>query len=527
MKVRGIWQEVLEPTPKADSGESVSFKQIVPDSRFQAQLKRHDHHSLELNSSMKLEGSTTQGELRLYMFFPQTFQLPSNKKEDVIGDFHSRARLASPRDMDLDTEEFGRELEILRDLIDQDTVGENQERIFQHIRHLGAVCGEYIKTHKSRQKRELTLMFSKANAGPVDLDEGLAKLCFETERLARAVESLRELLANELLRTMPVAKLLSQYVNQIFLDYLGSIKGQLDQAERQKAAQSRVASWVRFERMLDQLREREFNRLRIKNDPRTILEDEVEREMMVFKLSQMKKFFQSEMFVEVSAQQALKKYSEPIAAGAAAFAALWAAVFENLGSSGFSQVGFKGVFVICLSIAVYALKDRLKDRFRAVFLKKMGGYLPDVERDLKAQGKKFGEMKEWIFIKSSNQVDSEIRNFRQSACISDAEKYLPEHVLYYRRLFNVERPQGSSQDQLALMDVTRINVQRFLRHMDDAFKTVRLLDENGNFARVSSHRIYPVYVTLESCLDQVCQRQLYRVVMDKNGIVRVEALHRP
>jgi hypothetical protein len=275
---------------------------------------------------------------------------------------------------------------------------------------------------------------------------------------------------------------------------------------------------------IDQVREKEFKRVAEKNNPSQMIEDEMEREMMVLKLSQMKKFFQSEMFVEVNQLEAIKRLNEPIAAGAAAFAALWAAVFESFSNPRLSGFGFKGIFVICLSIALYALKDRLKDRFRSVFIKKIGGYLPDVERDLKAQGSKFGNIKEWLCIKNSQSVDEEILSLRHAAGMTEAEKYLPEDVVHYKRLFDVSFPIKTEQSRWALRDVTRINVQRFLKHMDDAFKSVRLLDAEGQFTNVKSHRVYHFYVCVSSKLGAQTKRELYRVVMDKNGIDRVESI---
>ena len=84
----------------------------------------------------------------------------------------------------------------------------------------------------------------------------------------------------------------------------------------------------------------------------------------------------------------------------------------------------------------------------------------------------------------------------------------------------------------AVHENLRINLARYLKHMDDPYKDLAELDAWGAIKKSKSRRVYHFYVCVNlkysstkahhSSAPVHEQLVISRVVMDKNGVVRVE-----
>src|SRR5690606_33128615 len=119
---------------------------------------------------------------------------------------------------------------------------------------------------------------------------------------------------------------------------------------------------------------------------------------------QLKKFFQSTTFVDITRQQSAKKISESTATIGTAVAAIIAASVEQFGRGHASaDVAWQGLSLLSLGVIVYVLRDRMKDWAKRKFHQKALKFLPDFEQRLIAKDRKIGRVKEWFQILTSNK----------------------------------------------------------------------------------------------------------------------------
>src|SRR5262249_23635058 len=140
-------------------------------------------------------------------------------------------------------------------------------------------------------------------------------------------------------------------------------------------------------------------------------------------------------------------------------------------------------------------------------------------------------------IRRKTDVPAHIRERRVAAAHSVAEGHLPEDVLHFRRTFELlPRKATEHHERSAIQEILRINIERFLKHLDDPYKSVRMLDGEGKFTLKKSHRVYHFYACLEAnVFDSLDGKKsagspsfkVVRVVMDKTGINRVDPVDLP
>jgi hypothetical protein len=180
--------------------------------------------------------------------------------------------------------------------------------------------------------------------------------------------------------------------------------------------------------------------------------------------------------------------------------------------------------------------------------------LPDFEQQLMANDRKIGRVKEWFRLRSAAELPEPIKELRKFASSHEMEKRLPEDVVHCRKIqelgasvrvdaSNNRMKKGDVTSTRSLHENTRINIERYLKHMDDPFKELTDLDVDGRFCQSLSHRVYHFYLCVKtvsrpaesrlarhlqsigaSAPPKREQTLLYRVVLDKNGIVRLEDL---
>jgi hypothetical protein len=173
-------------------------------------------------------------------------------------------------------------------------------------------------------------------------------------------------------------------------------------------------------------------------------------------------------------------------------------------------------------MGLYALRDRLKDLAKSFLNKRISKYVPDFEYELKDKEVQLGRIKEWLKTVRTIELPEEIRQKRKSASVSEAESYLREDVLFLKRIYSLAPREKNRDKQLSLQETLRINVQRYLKFLDDPMKDITILDQKGRFTRKTSHKMYYFYA-LVNCVAKGGDKQvhLYRVVLNKNGIQKV------
>ena len=476
------------------------------------QISRHDHHNLEIKFAMESDQQGLHGRTELYLFLPATVKLNACEKRDLIQDFDSRIRLRLPKE----AQHLG-SLRRIREECEEFMVSSSispPEEMVGQIQRLGSLIVENVKAQQSSHKQRLFLARSLAGA-----PEPPSILSADISETAQELEGILTSLETERARALPYLSLLSEYVADLYLHYLAELSsvgvgGEL-QSHLRKISQS-ASRWGRPE----------------------LLHDEKQRELHLVRAGQLKKFFHANLFLEVSRRQMVQRFKEPAAATGAAFAAIWAAYFQQFQNPQMTQVGFGGVSLISLGVAAYVLKDRIKEGARNFLAQKATKYLADVEQELTAREQSIGRIREWFRQCKPNDLPAQIREFRNHYWLSHAEGHIAEEVLHHAQQISV-KPDAGGVHRWAVQESLRVNLERYLKHLDDPYKDLNLLSPDGELARRRAHRVYHFLLVLKTQRDKYTSPgglwpirkassaawlDAFRVVMDKSGIQAVESL---
>lgn len=517
-------------------------------------VTRHDHHNIEIKTVSELGDAPSLVETDIYLFVPRSFEIAAVGKSELLKDFRNRMRLALPVVGEQGSAAFETALATVRaELVRIDSLERTGESVLgldhpycsellESSKDLCSILSETLKRSSTGHCRQFFLSHTLLTTANACL-RGLETLHEQVAYISTLVERVRSLESSNISASSVLA-LLDEYVSQLYVQYLGSVRAELLKIEAPKAAEGDDAyakTRTRLEAFLDCLQEKEArHRLKFGGTP-AHTESDLERERRLVRLSHLKKFFQSKTFVDISKKQAARKFTESTAWAGTAFAALLAALLERYSRPEIGDVAIHGSFVLIFGVIMYVLRDRLKDRAKVVFHEKASKLLPDFEQQLVARDKRIGLVKEWFRVLSTKDLPEEIRHLRKKASASEMEIRLPEDVFHCRKIQEVNASALTSAQGLpigrALHENTRVNFERHLKHMDDPFKEFTDLDPNGRFLRSRSHRVYHFYL----CVRTVCrpvkrpnkmtnagsqseQTLVYRIVLDKTGLVRLEEI---
>ena len=502
-------------------------------------FSRHDQHNLELKVALACPTQREILAVDLFLFLPHSVHLQAWTHQELRHDFHSRLRLAIQQNVsrqECNVKSLYSQVEVLLQRFLESETSTILDELFQKTRELGAVVGELLKYECRRLRSELLTVASLSNLAPhpekilAQAIESLLKL----DTLVGRADTLSSLPAAQ---GIPVIHLLRQYVHNLYTDFLVKL---FQEQNSMAAPEENRELWQQLQQTLQRLRQTEARNFQQFAEHRDN-DETVAEELRLLRLSQIKKFFQAQMFIEVQRKDTIRRFSEPAAAGAAAFAAMWAGAFEYFSQPRLHAVGFKGVVVICVGVAVYVLKDRLKDQFRGVFTRKLAAILPEAEQSLMADGRKIGKISEWFTQRNVNDLPVDVMKQRRRGDLTEAECHLREEVLHYGQEFALE-PSATSYGEFerSIQQVTRVNIERFLKRLDDPYKTINLFDGEGELKPIRSHRIYHFHAAVvvrrssprrwwhwlsgKKPLQEALYESLFRVVVDKNGVERVAAL---
>lgn len=539
-------------------------------------ITRHDHHNIEIKTVSELGDSPSVVETDIYVFVPRSFELEAIGKQDLARDFRSRVRLALPsgaeqsnRAFESAFEGFQASLERMTLIVAQDPLFEADhpicEEALESTKDLSAIVSGILKIGSIEHVREFFMSHSLLTI-PDACTEGLKRFGRRAQAMHEMIARIRALehdpsfdattdavLDFDPRKPSSILRMLDEYVSQLYVQYLVRLRAELDKigcpAHPEIDKSAYAIERAKLEAKLDRLQSLEARHRAQFGIAAPHDETEIDRERRLIRLSHLKKFFQSKTFLEVSRHQSARKISESTATIGTAFAAIVAALIERYSRPEVTDVAINGLVVVAMGVIFYVLRDRLKDRVKAIFHRKVLQMLPDFEHHLVVGERRLGAVKEWFRILSPRELPEEILKLRRMVSASEMERRLPEDVFHCRKVHEVAgnpTPTGfesSVSHVRAFHENIRVNFERHLKYMDDPFKDFTDLDLSGRFQRSRTHRVYHFYVCVRTTtrpqdpvwtsprrtrsLQDGARREqtlVSRVVLDKNGVVRLEEL---
>lgn len=483
-------------------------------------LSRHDHHNLEIKAWVEPGRLHSQTQIEFFLFVPRSFQMDRWQKHELEKDLLSRIRLAMP----VLGEGLSREIpaavlleRALRLLRDQD---------FQTV---GSLVSEWLKQRAVEHRRR----FQMAHSLFIPVEQRGLEIRRLLVEIAQTVEALHALRSAYPAEEDRGRRWLDEYTSNFYVQYLGKLRAAMEKVDplaREKADSEKYrAAWKEFEASLAAFSRAEATyRARFPKRVESAT-TEFESEQALLRLGQLKKFFQSRTFLEVSRHSPASRFLETTAILGTAVAGLCWAGLQLLSQPSASTAG-SGAFFLGFAVLAYVARDRIKDRAKHSLHKRVQRWLPDSNQQLRAGGRFVGAMREWFSIHASTALREEIRELRAQAD-SELLPSLPEDVLYIRRRLDLVSNAGA-ETGWAFQENTRVNLERYLKYMDDPVKQLSMIDSDGAWVKRNTRRVYHFYVATQLTTTLPLPgaparswRQLHRVVLDKQGIDRVEPCH--
>lgn len=498
-------------------------------------LGKHDDHNLNLKISLDLKAppSTGSEEIQIFMFAPSAAHLRDFTKNELANDFYSRAKIITRSAEDgTDTQQHLIEhMDAILAWLDTKANERTEDNSLRAaIRNYGASAAQAIKT-RTRRIRQLILLYNSIASPVENPTRQIEEVNAEINQLRKASFQIRGLMRLEDIQQCASLQMLETYLHHLTVESISEITDDLVRVRPLDDDPTAFQTgWLQLWNSIADLKRIESQRAREWLQLDQLTQNAEMQEIHMLKISHLKTFFQSVTFVEITRKATLQRLSEPIATFGAAFAALAVSIVEVVSLSGrgggsFSTtLGLQSLALIFLGIAFYTLRDRLKDYAKNYTLAKLSKVIPDVDMGLFMNGQKIGKVREWFAFRKTLELPEWVRQARMESCISEPEKAINEDVFEYKKLVTVEA--ASIKAGQAYDETLRINLERYLRFLDDRKKQLRSFDSDGNLVQFKSHRVYHFHIGIVTPGESQGSRRLdfYRVVVDKKGIDRVQHL---
>jgi len=244
---------------------------------------------------------------------------------------------------------------------------------------------------------------------------------------------------------------------------------------------------------------------------------------LVFRLSMLKKYIESNLFLDV------KKRKDGVFVEQLLFsvAAGLSMIFATFVAFSFQQK--YGSFTVPVFVALvisYMLKDRIKELARYYFAHKLSRHYFDHKIDISTHNHEIGWVRESMDFISEQNVPKEVLEKRDRSPILEANNRAgSESIILYRVLMQLNRESidaNSDYPVAGVNEIFKLNISNFIRKMDNAEFPLYDITEDEDIEIVSGEKIYYLNLILQASEDLHWGYKRYRVVFNRKGIHKIE-----
>jgi hypothetical protein len=495
---------------------------------------RHDKDRVELQFGFDGLLSSSEDEFSYIvdsaLFVPKSLGL-SDFEQSVRQDFQSYVRLHSHVSNPDSLTSFARVDERLKIL--------KAHLRTENLRNFAIDFQGFLKANDKKIRTQLRKLISKKEVSPQDSRSIEAELTevlhllddFRSILRARHLDGKRpeDVLENRIDHDLI---LLNEYISHLFVQYLGDLY----------TVTIGVAHLQTVAELLAKISTQEAH-FRIKNhyviEERTQPDSSKLFDLYPRRIGILKKYFQSPLFVKDSTSTLERRLLVPVYGMAAAMAASWAIMvqlyqYQNL----HQRVGINSIALIAVGVMAYVAKDLMKDFMRRYLMKKGGRWFPDETRKLflvkNKKQKNLGKIGESIRVFDSEKLPLALKNIRYKKATARLERELGEDILHLKKRVTLDLNTLDSQREFpwGFREIIRIKLDRYMTQMDDAFKKMYFVSQNGFPSTKQTHRVYHLHLATwiqaqhkdpSSKLTKPAFK-VFLLTIDKTGILSCEAL---
>ncbi len=242
------------------------------------------------------------------------------------------------------------------------------------------------------------------------------------------------------------------------------------------------------------------------------------REAM-FRHRVLKKYVDSDLFLDVPKKKDGKLVEQLYLSIAAGLAMMFATVVSFTFQQKFGN--FTLPFFIVLVIS-YMIKDRIKELSRYYFAHRIGNKFFDNKADILIKEEKIGTIREAMDFISHKKLPQDVKRVRYSQRLMEAENRVSdEKILLYRMAVHVDREKlngMTTYETVGINDIIRINVNSFLKKMDNPQVMRQVMNDDGTVSEVMCDKLYYMNIVLQLSFDGTTTLRRFRVAVNRNGI---------
>ncbi len=365
-----------------------------------------------------------------------------------------------------------------------------------------------------------------AKLGVAECEELNRQVLCSQEAVARILERFRAwtratsgLLLQE--KTRASLRLVDEYMSLTVEQYFRRAVADMDALPR-----SGVYIEPRKELMGAVIREETYRK---ENKLRSVLSPTGDNEEYMHRIGFLKKFCMNILFLSARRKQKRQGWEEVLFAIAAGLAMAFATAVAFWAQLRFTQVSLN---FFLIAVVGYMVKDRIKEGLRRILSKVASRHLYERTAEIvdPVTKKRLGTCEERVDYGRSVKVPEAISALR---CLDDfitvSQGELAETVIRYQKEIVLDAellPKVQRGLAGGVTDIIRVNVERFLRDMDDPELNIEYVDlEDFTVGRVRGAKSYQVDVAFRFTTDEADQEkvsvQMVRLVLDRNGIKRM------
>jgi hypothetical protein len=493
-----------------------------------SRLGIHDRKAFELKLEYQPSGLDPKSKygVEMFMFLPASLNVDpvTCPRQAFYADIHNYVRLKTPvlEVSDMLVAEGSPLVRLERMLAESPLGGMQVELVYQSKLLSCAFRGALRRFSQSVNERCLALAPDPA-ACPRGLEEEVDRV---REGSLALLERYRAVCqgawaapaVNE--RTRASMRLVDEYISLTVEQFFRKAVTDMNGLPR-----SGVWAELRKALMAEVIREEEYRRGRAL---RSVLTPSGDNEEYLHRLGFLKKFCQNILFLRVRRETRRQGWEEALFAIAAGVAMAFATAVAFWAQVRFTQVSLNFFLILVVG---YMMKDRIKEGLRRIFSSAAAQYLFDRTTTITepVTSARLGVCKEKLDYVRPELVPGDIQALRRAddfAIVAQGE--LSEVVIRYQKeiILDADDLAHSSTGSAGVADIIRWNVQRLLRDMDDPELEMEYVDlEDLSIGRIRAAKAYQVDVAFRFTFDDAQDRgdrlELFRLVMDRNGIKRM------
>lgn len=359
-----------------------------------------------------------------------------------------------------------------------------------------------------------------------ELEEGVRVLCSEVMKLRETYLDIQ----TKFLKTVATTNLKSQFlyvdefisnaINYYFAGFLEQLqKSPVENKMRITESLNFVLAWEKT------------HRKEILKEPPITDEDTESNEYVLYRSGLLNKFVIDALLLNCRRTSLMKRFGNIVGSIAAGIAML---VFFVLFVKGGQVFLINSISFIVITVLLYVLKDRIKEGLKTISYRLFAKWFSDFNTDINTPDgeHRIGRIRESVSFVDESELPQDIIDMRDRefhAVLEEIKR--PEQVLYYKKKITLFKQSAYTDPRRrALNLIFRFNIRHFLSKADSAkHRYVTVNPETRTLVHAALPKVYHVNIILrntylDSHLKEIVELKKFRLVLDKNGIKRVEHL---